>query len=122
MSKAPRPTPNGIEAERAQDAEDARVTVFTVGDEDYRLAIRNVRLSEKLEVKKQTGMSWSIVIGEDGAPVGIESLAVFVWLARRAAGEPGLRWAVFESQWDPTVNISDIEVRTEDPVGNDPEA
>lgn len=122
MAKAPRPTPDGAQAEAERTAQDQMITTFVVRGVEYRLALRNVPLTEKVQVKAQVGMSWSMVIGEDGTGVGIESVAVLVWLARRAAGERSLRWGQFVLDWDDEISMADVSFAADDPAGDDPEA
>lgn len=124
MATAPRPTSEGVEVEQAAVDEASKVTAFVVRGVTYKLAVRNVRIGEKVAVKKATGLSWTEVIGEDGSVVGVESVAIFMWLARRAAGEPGLPWQVFERECPDDLSMGDVEWPDQDAdgAGDDPEA
>jgi hypothetical protein len=110
-AKAPRPTPDGQEAEAEQVNEAMKVTEFKVrGETVGRLAAGNVPLSEKRAVREQLACTWFDVLGRSGVPIDIWNLTVFIWLARRASGEPGLTWADFEAGWDNTVRADEIEM------------
>ena len=125
MAKAPRPTPDGVEAQREQTRRDRLVTVFTVKDAAYPLALRNVPVSEKVAVRAAVGMSWEEVMGLAGQSTpGIDSVAVAAWLSRRAHGERVLSWPQFCAEWDDTVTIGDVTIESVDPDADasDPEA
>lgn len=87
------------------------VYVFKIrGDEVGRLAVGNVAQVEKMEARSQTGWAWSTILGhEDGGGLSIENVTIFVWLARRASGEPSLSWMEFLGSWDDTVRLDEIE-------------
>lgn len=125
MAKAPRPTKDGIDAERAQARLDKMVTVFTVRDVEYPLAVRNIPMQEKAALRLQVGMSWEQVMGLDGpANPGIDSVCAAAWLSRRAHGEPSLSWVQHCAEWDNSVTISDVSISAVDPDADssDPEA
>ena len=113
--KAPRVVKGGRQA-AAKKVDGAR-QVFALsvrGEPVGNLAIGNVPLSEKQEVRRQVRAAWSEVIGDAGVPLDVWNMSVFVWLARRASGEPGLSWASFQAGWDDTTRADEIDLETVD--------
>ncbi len=124
MAKAPRPKPDGYQAATEAAAANRKVWVFTLDDREYRLALRNVPIGEQAQVLAQTPLTWDQVLQAFGGDAfSAAALAVIVWLARRAAGEPRLTWQAFSVEWDETISLaSTFEMRVEDPAESDPEA
>lgn len=116
MAKAPRPTPDGVVAEKVRKSADQQIWVFVLAGREYRLAMRNVPIGEQAEVVAQTPLTWEQVLLAFGpGQVSAAALAVAVWLARRAAGEHRLSWQVFSAEWDAEVSIeTSFEMRVED--------
>lgn len=116
-AKAPRPTAEGVEAEEEAVDEAKRITEWTVrGEKVGRLAIGNVPLDEKEQVRRQVKASWFEVLGEAGVRMDVWNLTVFVWLARRASGEPDLLWSTFKASWDNTIRADEIDYEPVDPA------
>ncbi len=123
MATAPRPM-NESRTERAERAAaQSQVWAFTVGETTYHLAPLNLPLSEKIRVQRDTGMAWEEVLRPitEGV-VASATLAVLVWMARRASGEPSLAWATFAAQWDDEAMGSDLTLSIDSGDGDDPEA
>lgn len=114
-AKAPRPTPEGVEVEAEAVATAAKVTEFRIrGEVVGRLALQNMPLRELRAVRDQLGKSWHEVIGLVGPIPDAWNLAVLVWMTKRANGHPGLTWNQFESEWDTSIQWSDIETELVD--------
>jgi hypothetical protein len=87
------------------------------------LAPNNIPLSEKLIVRKATGLPFEAFLGDEDR-IGADSVAVMWWLARRANGEPMLTWKQAEQDWPDELKAEDIDVEVDDPEegASDPEA
>ena len=121
MATAPRPG-----AGRRQKATEAaqRVLRITVCGETRTLAPDNLPFSEQVAVRKACGgLPFSAFWG-DGPTVGVDSLQVMWWLARRANGEPSLQLATVLEEWPETLNPDDfaVELDIPDEQDIDPEA
>lgn len=125
-AKAPRPVKGGRDKAQAEVDIARRVTEFSIrGEVVGRLAVGNVPLDEKFEVRRQVRLPWHEVLGEGGVPMDIASAAILCWLARRASGEPDLLWSTHQATWDDTVRIDEIGLDTVDPdeaAGDDPQS
>lgn len=107
-ASAPRPVPGGRQAQAEAIDAAKQVFRFTIRDHEYRIALDNIPLNEKLTARQSTGLPWHTIRGEDGTPVDIGIVAIWAWLARRASGEPLLTWPRFEAEWDPGLSIADV--------------
>lgn len=116
MATAPEPRPS------LEDDPATKLLIMKVKGVEYRLAIGNVPIQEKMIVQKATGMAFESLLGEN--QIGEVSLSVLVWLARRAAGEIGLTYEKSLNDWPSPVTAGDLEVveQTPDPGDSDPEA
>lgn len=116
-ASAPRPRPEGAREAEAAARSDARklirITLGADGDV-YDVPRWNMPLKFKGAVRDQTTRTWEDVIGAYGYSVDIMSVAILVWLARRCAGEPDLRWSEVEATWDPAIEISDVSAEVID--------
>ncbi|CAB5217883.1 hypothetical protein UFOVP209_27 [uncultured Caudovirales phage] len=97
-----------------------QVMTITLRGIDYRLAIGNVPIAEKMIVRKATGLPFEAFLTE--GQIGSDSVAVLWWLARRADGEIGLTWTQAANEWPSDLTADDLEVTMEDASGDDPEA
>ena len=83
MAQAPTP---GV-TRRADERKAATVTlILTLRGETLRLCPATLSFAERTIVRKATGMPFESYFSE----IGQDSVEVAWWLARRAAGEPGL--------------------------------
>lgn len=123
MATAPRPTSESRDEIAARREAQTRIFRFAVGDAEYRLAPFNMPIGEKLVVQRETGMPWEDVIRPliEGH-ISSASLAVLVWLARRASGETRLAWDVFATEWDADAIGDQVTLEVDGPDGDDPEA
>ena len=111
MAKAPRPGV-GKRAEEAKEAERSKeILEISFRGQVHRLAWRSVPLAEKGQVRSQVGIPWHDVTGEAGVTPDITTVAVLVWLARRAAGESNLLWVVHSASWPVDLTISEVDSR-----------
>lgn len=121
-ASAPRPKAQDVEEEQAAVDFARQVREFVVrGEVAGRLAMGNVPLSEKEQVRRQVRASWFEVLGEAGVQMDVWNLSVFVWLARRASGEPSLMWSTFLAEWDDTIRADEISYELVDDEDADPQ-
>jgi hypothetical protein len=97
-----------------------QVMTITLRGIDYRLAVGNVPIAERMIVRKATGFPFEAFLTE--GQIGSDSVAVLWWLARRAEGEIGLTWTQAMAEWPTDITADDLEVTMEDATGEDPEA
>lgn len=121
MATAPRPG-----AGRRQQATQAaqRVLRITVCGETRTLAPDNLPFDEQIAVRKSCGgLPFSAFWGGEST-VGLDSLQIMWWLARRANGEPRLALATVLEEWPETLNPDDFSVELDEPDEEDidPEA
>jgi hypothetical protein len=95
---------------------------ITIRGESKRLAINNVPLSERLVVRKATGLPFESFVGEDR--IGLDSIMVLWWLARRGEGEVMLTLTAAEADFPTDLEADDLDVSIDepDPEADDPEA
>jgi hypothetical protein len=101
-----------------------QIMTIRVGEFDpVTLAPNNIPMSEKVIVRKATGMPFEAFLGDEDK-IGADSVAIMWWLARRANGEPMLTWSQVEKDWPDELTESDIDVEVDDPSedASDPEA
>lgn len=117
--------------ERNEAAKAARqILTITLRGEPHTLAINNIPLKERLIVRKATGLPVESFIGEIEAggatKIGLDSLIVLWWLARRANGEWQLTLTAAEAEWpedlDPEGDDLQVDVDDPDAEATDPEA
>lgn len=116
MASAPTP---GVGARKEAANAAQQILTMTIRGESHTLAIGNIPMRERLLVRKETGASIESLID----PIGLESLFVLWWLARRQGGEP-LTFDEAAAEWPTDLTEDDLAVDVGDPdVGaNDPEA
>ena len=68
-------------------------------------------LAEKAQVRAQARIPWHDVTGETGVEPDITTVAVLVWLARRAAGNKKLLWVVHQATWPDDLTIAEVSSR-----------
>lgn len=111
----------------ARESSELARTVFTltVRGESRTIAPFNLPLKEDLALAKATGgMSVESLIGDE-THLGLRSLKILWWLARRAAGEKDLTLDQAWDEWPTDLDIeTELEVRVDspDPKEKDPEA
>lgn len=109
---APRPLPEGAEGQAKAVDKSKEILEITFRGETYHLAWRSVPLSEKGQVRAQVKIPWHDVTGEmNGIEPDIHSVAVLVWLAKRAAGAKNLLWVVHQATWPDDLTIGDVSTR-----------
>lgn len=108
---APQPVPEGREEQAAQVDRSKEILEISFRGEIHRLAWRAVPLSEKGQVRAQVGIPWHDVTGEGGVAPDIFTVAVLVWLARRAAGQRKLLWVVHQASWPDDLTMAEVESR-----------
>jgi len=119
MAKAIRP---GVGKREAAKAEAGKILTISYRDEEHKLAINLVPLSEKMEYLRQTGFDFEELTFREA--VYSTSIAPLVWLSRRAHGEPGLSFREFSDDWPTDMSMGEISVEVEAPDAGDadPEA
>lgn len=110
-ARAPQPVPEGREAQAAQVDHAKEIIEISFRGETHRLAWRAVPLAEKGQVRAQVKIPWSDVTGESGVEPDIFTVAVLVWLAKRAAGNRNLLWVVHAATWPEDLRLSEVETR-----------
>jgi hypothetical protein len=94
MATAPRP--------RSENDGERRVWV-RIRDQEWVFDFRDFNTADRFAVRKATGgLSLESFTGETA--FGLDSLAVFIFLARRKDGEPGLKWDDHEAWFDVLVD------------------
>jgi len=137
MATAPPPGAGRRAAAEAADDEAAQqiltITIrreITIGKGEKRrtlpqshtLAINLLSMTDKLAVRKATGLPFESFLGE--GVFGEDSLVVVWWLARRKNGEAVLSFHEAAEQWPAELTAEDIDVHVGDPSddADDPEA
>lgn len=116
MAQAPRP---GTGRRKAATEQAQRVLRITVAGETYAFCPDNIPFAEQIAVRKACGgLPFSAFWGGEST-VGIDSLQIMFWLARRASGEPNLQLGTVLDEWPTVLNPDDFEVAIEDPNDND---
>jgi len=108
---APRPLPGGAEEQAKAVDQSKEILEITFRGETYHLAWRSVPLAEKAQVRAQARIPWHDVTGETGVEPDITTVAVLVWLARRAAGNKKLLWVVHQATWPDDLTIAEVSSR-----------
>lgn len=126
MSLAPIPGV-GKRAEAVNVAQ--QILKITVRGESHTLALNNIPLQERLIVRKATALPLEAFVGEvedAGAnKLGLDTLIVLWWLARRADGEWQLTFTKAAEEWPADLDIeNDLQVELDSPAEepSDPEA
>lgn len=116
-------TPRPGVSKRKKDTEAAQaVLTMTVKGDVFKLAPNNIATMEKTQVLLQVGAPLETFVG-NGNKIGDVSLVVLYWLARRASGEPDLKWEVAAAEWDALeLTEADVALDVSAPKGDDPEA
>lgn len=120
MATAPRPG-TGRRRQATQQAQ--RVLRITVSGETYAFCPDNIPFAEQIAVRKACGgLPFSAFWGGE-LTVGVDSLQIMFWLARRASGEPNLQLQTILDEWPDTLDPADFEVVLEEPdeTDDDPE-
>ena len=120
MATAPRPG-TGRRKQATEQAQ--RVLRITVQGETYTFCPDNIPFSEQIAVRKACGgLPFSAFWGGENT-VGVDSLQIMFWLARRASGESNLQLATVLDEWPTVLNPDDCSVAIEEPdeSDNDPE-
>lgn len=108
---APRPLPGGAEEQAKAVDQSKEILEISFRGETYHLAWRSVPLAEKAQVRAQARIPWHDVTGETGVEPDITTVAVLVWLARRAAGNKKLLWVVHQATWPDDLTIAEVSSR-----------
>ena len=108
---APRPLPEGAEEQAKAVDKSKEILEITFRGETYHLAWRSVPLAEKAQVRAQARIPWHDVTGETGVEPDITTVAVLVWLARRADGNKKLLWVVHQATWPDDLTIAEVSSR-----------
>jgi hypothetical protein len=116
MANAPRPG-TGRRKQATEQAQ--RVLRITVAGETYTFCPDNIPFNEQIAVRKACGgLPFSAFWGGENT-VGVDSLQIMFWLARRASGEPNLSLGAVLDEWPDVLNPADFEVAIEDPNETD---
>lgn len=108
---APRPLPEGAEEQAKTVDRSKEIIEISYRGESHRLAWRAVPLEEKAQVRAQARVPWHDVTGEAGVEPDISTVAILVWLARRAAGNRKLLWVVHQATWPDDLTIAEVSSR-----------
>ena len=122
------PTPGvGRRAEESTAAQ--QILRITLRGESHTLALNNIPLKERLIVRKATGLPLEAFVGEvedEGAnKLGLDTLIVLWWLARRANGEWQLTFTRAGEEWPADLDVEgdlDVTLVEPDDEASDPEA
>lgn len=109
---APRPLPEGAEAEAATVDISKEILELTFRGETYTLAWRAVPMDERMACRLQTSYPWEDVTGISGITPDITIVCILVWLARRASGEPGLSYRRHLTTWPVDMTMAEVRTRT----------
>lgn len=117
MAQAPTP---GV-GQRAEAADAARqVMTITVRGRSLSFAFNNIPILELARVRKETGLSFEAYWAGETS-IGMDSLQVLWWLARRASGELQLTLQQTVDEWPADLDEDDISVAVDDETGDSPE-
>lgn len=119
MAKAPTP---GIVAEQEQQNAAKMIVTVTLRGVSVRVAPLNLPMAEELLVRKATGLPVTAFFTGGETAIGLDTIRVFWWLGRRAAGEWQLTLERAWSEWPEDLSADDLDVTIDDPEGDDPEA
>lgn len=109
MATAPTPGKAG------RDEAASTVIRITTQGETWEFMPAAVSMAERIQVRKQVGLPFEqFAAGETS--IGEDTLAVFLWMAKRQNGRPKLTWAKFiEHEWSFDPDDFDVEQITDDP-------
>lgn len=114
------PTPGvGEHKERVEAAQ--TVVTITVRGEAHSLAPLNLPLQEALICRKATGLPLEAFYSGEQS-IGMDSVKVLWWLARRAGGEFSLTLDRAWGEWPDDLGVDEFTVEVNEPGGDDPEA
>jgi hypothetical protein len=118
MANAPTP---GIGVQKEEAAAAKQIMTITIRGESHQLAIGNISFKDRLLLRKETGgLSFeSFYAGETA--VGLDSIMVLWWLARRADGEIQLTLERSNAEFPTDLGEDDFDVEIEDGKGDSPE-
>lgn len=125
MAKAPTP---GVGKRAAATSAAQRTMTITVREESHTIAPFNLTLDERLAVRKATGMPFEAFMGEiepaGATKVGLDTIQILWWLARRSSGESGLTFDTAMNQWPDDLEFTEFAVVLNEPdaEADDPEA
>jgi hypothetical protein len=109
---------------RREDAATAAQQIMTISvrGNAKRLAVNNVPISERLIVRKATGLPFEQFIGGEDK-IGLDSIMVLWWLARRGEGDTFLTLDQAAADFD-DISPDEIAVMVDEPddSADDPEA
>jgi hypothetical protein len=115
-AKAQAPKPG---KQRKADEVLLTLTVKVKDQEPVSMLYNMIPVAERIEVRKQVGVPLDKFLPNEGGELGLDSAAVLWWLARRASGEPGLRFSTCSAEFAKlALGIGDVELTLGDP---DPE-
>ena len=99
------------------------VLTITVRGETHKLAPNNLPLNERLELRRATGLPIEAFF-TDQSSIGLDSIVVLWWLARRANGESGIALQTVWDSWPTDLSPDEIDVAVDEPgpEADDPEA
>lgn len=124
MSLAPDP---GVGRRAAETVDAQQVMSITVRGETHTIALNIIPISERLVVRKATGLPLEAFVGEveigGAGKIGLDTVMVLWWLARRANGERNLSWGAAVHQWPADLEPDDLDIEITDPAAEavDPE-
>ena len=109
---APRPLPEGAEAEAAAVDLSKQILELSYRGEVHTLAWQAVPMDERMACRLQTSYPWEDVTGISGITPDITIVCILVWLARRASGEPGLSYRRHLTTWPVDMTMAEVRTRT----------
>lgn len=122
MAKAPRPGASQRKAAREDDQRILTITITRPIETDdgrmiptsHTLAAGILPLRERVICRKATGLPVeAFTEGQD--TMGMDSIAVLWWLARRMHGEATLTFDRAAQQWPDDLRVDEIEVEVSEP-------
>ena len=115
------PTP-GVGKRKEAASAAATVMTITIRGHSWQIAPGNLPFAERGAVRKATGGLPIESYWDGNLSVGIDSIQVLWWLARRASGEPGLGLDAALDDWPSDLTEDDIGVEITEPDETNPEA
>lgn len=119
MAQAPTP---GAGAQQAQIDGAKTVITITVRGESHSVAPLNLPLQETLMFRKATGGLSVESFWNGESAIGIDSVKMLWWLARRAGGEFSLTLERAWDEWPDDLAEGELDVKVNEPGEDVPEA
>jgi len=118
MASAPTP---GVGARADAAAAAKQMMTITIQGRSLPFAFGNIPIKERAIVRKETGLAFEAYWAGETS-IGMDSIQVLWWLARRASGEWQLTLTNVVDEWPDDLTEDDIEIMVDEPdVEDSPE-